>query len=268
MSLIENALRFPVLIAYVSGANNYSYIHFRDGRQLLISKSLSLLETKLPQFCRVHKTVLVNPLCISELRPPAHSKTPGSVLLENGEVVPVSRRRWPDFIQQFQKVTDEADAVALSRQGPLSILFVSDDLTRQLLLEQLIADRWPDVEVTIMHKGGAVPDLLMTQAEADRPALILLDVGSYAASQLALLQRLKESSELRRLPVVLLLTTGAGTAETAYELRANSVLTVSSDKNRFVDAMQQVCQYWLSLAALPQLKFVQRFKNETPFLGA
>lgn len=248
MSLIVNALRHPILISYLSGANNYSFIHFRNGEQLMISKSLRFLEKKLPYFIRVHKTALINPDCLKEVHTPPHAKTSGAVVLEGGTTLPVSRRQWGVLTQKIQ--TSETVV-----QPERSIALISGDTTKALLLRQLIADHWSQTLLHVIENGAMLPHLLLSLTEAERPALILIDVRQATASRLSLLQELKETPQLQWVPVVLLVSPGANLNATGpgYALQANSAVVISDDNNQFVNIMGHICQYWLTMAALPKV---------------
>lgn len=246
MSLIINALRHPVLISYLSGANNYSFVHFRNGEQLMISKSLSYLEKQLSYFIRIHKTALINPDCVKELLPPPHTKTSGGVILEGGTILPVSRRQWPLLLKevQLEKGVERPER---------SIALISGDSTKSLLLGQLIADQWPQTLLHVVENGSALPQLLLSLTEADRPALILLDLRQATPSRLGVLRELKENPQLRWLPVVVLVASNLNTNAIGpgYALQANSAVVVPDDNTQFLVIMEHICRYWLTMAALP-----------------
>ncbi|MEZ0486597.1 response regulator transcription factor [Fibrella aquatica] len=246
MGLIINALRHPVLISHLSGANNYSFIHFRTGEQLLISKSLRFLEKQLPYFIRIHKTLLVNPNCVIKIQMQQHTRSSGAVVLEDGTILPVSRRQWPVLVQSVGiddlPVADPDQFVA----------FVSSDVTKGLLLRQLINDHWPQTMLHTVDNGSALSQL-MVLAETDRPALLLIDLRQATPARLTLLRELKETPRLRRLPVVLLIAPNAGVTKSGYALQANSVVVVPDDNSEFVEILEKVCRYWLTMASLPVL---------------
>jgi two-component system LytT family response regulator len=52
----------PDDITYISGENNYSILHFGNGKKLVVSKTLSKVEEKLSDyaFLRIHKSYLIN----------------------------------------------------------------------------------------------------------------------------------------------------------------------------------------------------------------
>lgn len=248
MGLIINALRHPVLISYLSGANNYSFVHFRTGEQLLVSKSLRFLEKQLPHFIRIHKTLLINPACVKKLQNQPHSKTSGAVVLEDDTVLPVSRRQWPILLETVETAYDQ-EAISPPER---SIVFISSDVTKSLLLKQLINDHWP---MTLLHvaDNGAFLSQLPALAEGDRPALVLIDLRQATPSRLALLRDLKGTSGLRRLPVVVLIAPGTGATKSGYALHANSVIMIPDSNNEFVEVMEQVCRYWLAMSSLPTI---------------
>jgi two-component system, LytTR family, response regulator len=76
----------------VEAMSNYSRIFVRNGKPILVSKTLKDLEESLPAniFLRVHKSHLVNLLHIKNLLPEQR------LGLSNGDVVEVSRRRWAE----------------------------------------------------------------------------------------------------------------------------------------------------------------------------
>jgi len=61
---VQSGIEFivPENIVYVSGENNYSVLHFKDGSKLMVSKTLSAVENMLANytFLRIHKSFLLN----------------------------------------------------------------------------------------------------------------------------------------------------------------------------------------------------------------
>jgi DNA-binding LytR/AlgR family response regulator len=94
MGKIEGLLVVEEAITHLTGASNYTWIHFWNGEKQLAARIISDFETQLPRFLRVHKTVLVNPAYVTSWQPPVTSKKPGSITLQADILLPVSRRRW------------------------------------------------------------------------------------------------------------------------------------------------------------------------------
>ena len=76
-------------IIHIEGERNYSYIHLTKNRKELVSKTLSNLEELLEDkgFFRCHKSYLVNKDHITS------NKHGLSVILSNGQNIPISRRK-------------------------------------------------------------------------------------------------------------------------------------------------------------------------------
>ncbi|WP_197414272.1 LytR/AlgR family response regulator transcription factor [Lacimicrobium alkaliphilum] len=83
-------------IAYCQAAKDYSEIHLLNGQQHLYSGTLKSLEAELPStFLRVHRSFLVNLEQIRRLSSATPDSTNASLILSNGQTVPVSRRLVP-----------------------------------------------------------------------------------------------------------------------------------------------------------------------------
>lgn len=80
---------FPAHIVRIESSSNYSRVFFTNRPPLLVCKILQWFEDLLPveSFVRVHRSHLVNRAFIAEQ--PAATY----LLLQNGQVVPVSRRK-------------------------------------------------------------------------------------------------------------------------------------------------------------------------------
>ncbi len=79
----------PAQIVRIESSSNYSRIYFNNRPPLLVCKVLQWFEDLLPDenFVRVHRSHLVNRKYISA------QPNESYLLLENGQLVPVSRRR-------------------------------------------------------------------------------------------------------------------------------------------------------------------------------
>lgn len=93
-------------IVWLEGAGNYTYIHTRDNRRYLTSKTLKRLEPILldPAFCRVHKSALINLAYLAQVN---FSTSPHLYLLNN-QFITISRRRLPATrrqVKSYQQMT-------------------------------------------------------------------------------------------------------------------------------------------------------------------
>jgi len=86
------------------------------------------------------------------------------------------------------------------------------------------------------------------------PVLLLLDLEMPHASGLELLAWLREHPVLKRLPVIVLTSSGEpAEVNRAYELGCNSYLVRPASFNALLVMMQGMVQYWLTLNEKPQL---------------
>ncbi|RZK48277.1 MAG: response regulator transcription factor [Pedobacter sp.] len=90
-------------IMYLDADSNYSVFHMESGDRILVSKILKEYEEILPEgkFVRIHKSTIVNIGYVKEYQ----NKNGFQITLYNGEVLPVSRRRVPDFLEKIKAFT-------------------------------------------------------------------------------------------------------------------------------------------------------------------
>ena len=86
-------------ITYLSADINYTFIYFTNAPRQLHCRSIAYCFDSLPGFVRIHKSSVVNPAFVSQVRGP---KTEKMEVLVGKEWLPVSRRRKMDVIQQLQ----------------------------------------------------------------------------------------------------------------------------------------------------------------------
>jgi two-component system, LytTR family, response regulator len=89
-------------ILYLEAEGNYTNIHLENSRPLLSSKTLKEFEDILPatQFCRIHNASLINIQFIKKY----NKGEGGQVVLSNGAVLDVARRRKEELLQLLQTV--------------------------------------------------------------------------------------------------------------------------------------------------------------------
>ncbi len=83
-------------ILYLEANDSYTTIHLKDGKRSVSSKHIRVFETNLDPktFFRVHKSYIIN---LAHLK--GFNRTEGNMaVLDTGALIPVSRRRLPDFL--------------------------------------------------------------------------------------------------------------------------------------------------------------------------
>jgi len=129
-------------------------------------------------------------------------------------------------------VEDNPDDVELTRRS-----FQKNKITNQLL---------------IFTDGVEALDYLMKAANGGLPAVILLDLKLPRMDGLEVLQRIRATEKLKRLPVVIL-TSSKEQQDIikSYDLGANSYIRKPVDFEQFNEAVRELGMYWLLLNEAP-----------------
>jgi len=251
MGLIRDILEHPVLIEYMSGANNYTWLYFQDGRELLISKPLRYFEKQLPDFIRVHKTALVNPQYIQELQVPPRRRMAGAVRMSSEVVLPVGRRRWIDL--EKNSPVNKVEPIEMSiRKSRRPVFYLTEDEAKALLFRQTVEDQYPNYIVHCLDQDMRLPELLNGLPDSELPALILLDARTAGSSQIRRLNLLKSDPRTALIPTLLLVnSTAREEVDYGYAEKANSVVMVPEQNNAFVSTINRLTHYWLTVMELP-----------------
>lgn len=84
-------------ILYLEAESNYTYIFLKNGKKITVSKTLKDFEELLPSsiFIRIHHSYIINKKCIQKyIRGEG-----GQVVMENGKILDVSRRKKEEFMK-------------------------------------------------------------------------------------------------------------------------------------------------------------------------
>ena len=266
MSVVKPAIRHPALIAYLAGANNYTWLHFRNGEKKMLAKPISYLETQLIGFVRVHKTALVNPACVEKLQQPPRQRMAGSVQLEGGVVLPVSRRRWRDVATALQPflspeetpaTPDQPEVDQLGVPGlPLpnittrSVILVSEE-GNTMPIKWALESRWSQYELHTFTQSSNLPTILSLLTPDELPTLIILDARTLTLERLNTLQLLKQHPQFGQIPVIMVVLPADETIADCYRRGANSVISLADNHPPLAPVIDRICQFWLRTAALP-----------------
>ncbi len=143
----------------------------------------------------------------------------------------------------------------MSSSRPIEVLLVEDDegdvvMTREALDEGKVLNR-----LHVAADGVEAIEYLRREgkhAEAPRPDLILLDLNLPRRDGRQVLAEVKGDEDLRRIPVVVLTTSEAEEdILRSYDLHANAYVTKPVDFERFVQVIQQIDEFFISVVRLP-----------------
>jgi chemotaxis family two-component system response regulator Rcp1 len=139
---------------------------------------------------------------------------------------------------------------------PVEILLVEDSpgdvrLTREALREGKIRNN-----LSVVPDGVEALAFLRREgryANAPRPDVILLDLNLPRMGGREVLAAIKEDSQLRRIPVVILTTSNdEQDILRAYDLHANCYITKPVDFEQFITVIQAIEGFWLTVVTLPE----------------
>ncbi len=135
-----------------------------------------------------------------------------------------------------------------------TILLVEDNPTDVTLIQYALDKGGIPNKLIIAENGEqALKDLfdagqLDGQVLRQPPAVVLLNIKLPDMGGLEVLQRIRQHPQLHRQPVVIL--TGSQDEQdliASYDLGANSYIRKPLDFSEFVETIQSLCLYWLTL---------------------
>lgn len=138
------------------------------------------------------------------------------------------------------------------------ILLVEDNPDDELLTLRALKKNNIGNNLVVAHDGAEALDFLFCKGAYsernidDVPEIILLDLNLPKVGGLDVLRRIRESENMRLLPVVIL-TSSKEEQDliNGYSLGANSYIRKPVDFNQFIEAVHQLGLYWLILNEPP-----------------
>jgi two-component system response regulator len=135
-----------------------------------------------------------------------------------------------------------------------TILLVEDSPDDELLTLGAFRKNGFDLSIVVVRDGAEALDYLFGAGKyagrnvSQRPTLILLDLKLPKLDGLQVLERVRAEEHTRHLPVIVFTTSNEQRdVEQAYHLGANSYIRKPVGLDQYVQAIQQVGTYWLSL---------------------
>jgi len=90
--------------------------------------------------------------------------------------------------------------------------------------------------------------------DSSRPDLIMLDLNLPKKDGREVLRELKSDPSLKLIPIIVLTTSKADKdVMQSYELNANCYITKPVDFQQFIDVVQSIERFWLSVVTLPPI---------------
>ena len=142
---------------------------------------------------------------------------------------------------------------------PVLILLVEDDPAHAEIVRRNLTDFRVANRIVHVSDGQAALDYLFRRdqyadpAASPRPNIILLDLRLPKVDGLEVLRQIKDDDELKRIPIVVLTTSGAESdMVNAYTRGAGSYLVKPVDFDKFTKLMDTFGYYWLAWNKFPE----------------
>jgi len=138
---------------------------------------------------------------------------------------------------------------------PIEVLLVEDDPGDVLMTQEAFDEHKVRNKLNVVSDGEEALSYLRREgphADAPRPDLILLDLNLPRVDGRQVLQAIKEDPDLRRIPVVVLTTSGADEdILRSYSLHANAYVTKPVDFDSFIAVVRQIDEFFVTVVKLP-----------------
>jgi len=137
----------------------------------------------------------------------------------------------------------------------LEVLLVEDNPGDVRLVKEALKDCAVPLNLTVATDGEEACQILFESDGHERglrPDIILLDLNLPKRSGHEVLQCVKESAELRTVPV--LIVSSAGSREEvnrAYRMAANCYIRKPLDLDATLQTLRDVCSFWFQRVSLP-----------------
>jgi CheY-like chemotaxis protein len=137
----------------------------------------------------------------------------------------------------------------------LGVLLVEDDPGDVLIAQEALKASRLNSRLTVVPDGVEALAYLRREdgyADAERPDLILLDLNLPRKTGHEVLAEVKADPSLRKIPIVVLTTSGAAEdVARSYDLHANVFVTKPVDFDHFAEVVRQIDDFFLTVAQLP-----------------
>jgi CheY-like chemotaxis protein len=142
-----------------------------------------------------------------------------------------------------------------SQSALIEVLLVEDSPGDVRLTREALKDAKMHINLSVVSDGAEAMAFLRREKQhltAPRPDLILLDLNLPKKDGRDVLKEIKESEDMKSIPVVILTTSASPLdVEQSYKLHANCYITKPVNLQGFIKVVQSIDSFWLSIVKLP-----------------
>jgi len=136
------------------------------------------------------------------------------------------------------------------------ILVIDPNVSHSSLIRQVLEDQPNQYRLTVVQNGTMALDFLHQRGEftaAKRPHLILLELDLPDQDGRALLAEIKNDSNLRRIPIIVLTASDApADIFRSYVEQGNCYVIKATDSEALSHTIKRIEAFWLEIVTLPQ----------------
>ena len=138
----------------------------------------------------------------------------------------------------------------------VKILLVEDSDGDILLITQALKKAQVTNGITVIKDGDRALQYLRKEgeySEVETPDLILLDINLPRIDGIEVLTEIKKDHDLMSIPVVMLTTSESEKdIVNSYNNHANCYIVKPVDLKKFIDVVQVIKEFWISIVKLPK----------------
>lgn len=139
---------------------------------------------------------------------------------------------------------------------PIEILLVEDNPGDVRLTQEALRDAKVRNHMMVASDGVEAMAYLRQEGQyagSTRPDMILLDLNLPRMNGFEVLDAIKEDTDLKRIPVIILTTSQAEQdIIRSYDLYANAYVTKPMDLEQFIRVIKAIEGFWLEIVKLPE----------------
>ncbi len=134
---------------------------------------------------------------------------------------------------------------------PIEILLVEDNPGDVKLTQMALENAKVINNLHVVNNGKEALEFLFSEKQI-KPDIVLLDLNLPVIDGREVLKKIKEDSNLKRTPVVILTSSKAEEdIIKTYDLHANCYITKPIDLEQFLNVIKTIEDFWLTIVKLP-----------------
>ena len=151
--------------------------------------------------------------------------------------------------------------------APKCILLVDDNANDLEMTRMALAKQSRSHEVIVAHDGEEALDYLYRRGkfehrERGNPMVVLLDLKMPKVDGLEVLRQVKSDGQLKRIPVVMLTSSGeVGDVTNCYQLGVNAYVVKPVDFHEFLTAVKGIESFWAEINVPPPNTTITESRN-------